>query len=164
MKYRIIKKFVKGIEIVGYVVVKKTLQDDGSILEQEEILKTSDILSLCNRKLVENAELILDSDTAEYDIYIEDFETLETVVSKPKQKDLNLVGKQIITNEDGKKQCIGYIVKDSNGRQQKINSLNAWKYAKNNCINNVRATIINNKKALISVGEQPLDKLHRMNV
>lgn len=163
MKYKIIKKFVKGIEIVGYVVIKTTNQD-GVETTQEEILKTSDIINLCHRKLVENAELVLDSDTGEYDLYIEDFENIESFVSKPKQKDLILVGKQLITDENDKKQCVGYIVRDINGRQQKINSINAWKYAKNNCINNAKATIIGDKKVLISIGENSLDKIHRMNV
>lgn len=163
MRYRIIKKFVKGIEIIGYVVTKTTIQD-GIESTQEEILKTSDLISLCHKGLVENASLVLDSDIGEYDLYIEDFENIESMISKPKQKDLLLVGKQLVTNEDGAKQCIGYIVKDSNGRQQKINSINAWKYAKSNCIDNVKAVIVGNKKALISINEQSIDKLHRMNV
>lgn len=160
MNYRIIKKYIKGVETVGYYVIKT----DENNIETEELLKVSEVISLCRKKLVDNAELILDSDEGIYEINILNNDDIEKVVSKPKQKDLIIVGKIISTNDEGKKFCSGYIIKDASGRQQKISIVNAWKYARSGCINNVKANVINGKKVIISTDNPTLDKLHRMSV
>jgi len=154
-KFRIVKKCIDGIQISGYLITDEE--------NNERLLKEDDVVTLCRNNMVENAEAILDADTCEYVININNgLDSLDTMYANKRNMGLKLVYRIISTKEDGKSLVLGYIAQDKKGKTHKISSNKAWLLASNNNIDNVRALIIDNKKVLKSIDGLILSQIPEM--
>ena len=138
--YKIIKRIMDGIDIIGYVVY----DDDGN----EKSLKEEDIIRLCHRKLVLNASTVM-VDDKEHLIIEDNLEDMESIKKAKVKNTLKLICR-LVSTEDNKVVCKGYIAKDDAGKKFRLDTVKAWKLAKENCIENIEAKIVNKKKILIS--------------
>lgn len=147
-KFKIIKKLIDGIENIGFVIIDNE--------NNEKIIKYEDAVRLCKSGLIDNADIVLDYNSCEYIIELKDI--VENTYKIKTDNKFNIVGR-IIDTIDNEDICIGYIVKDINGKAHKIEISKAWRLACNNSINNVKAYIINNKKVIESVEDFDLSRV-----
>lgn len=139
--YKIIKKIMDDIAIVGYVVS----DEDGN----EKSLKEEDLIRLCHRKLLLNATTLVVNDNEQL-IIDEDLNKLESTKKTKSNTNLKLICRLVSKDDNGNQICKGYIAKDNNGKNFRLDTVKTWKLAKSNNIEDVEAIILNKKKVLRS--------------
>ena len=148
--YTAVKKIIDGINIIGYVI-----SDEDGI---EKSLKDQDMIKLCKKKLISNAHVIT-VEGKDHLIFDKKLEQMGTVYKSNTSTTLKLVCRIVTKDENNTVKCTGYIAKDDNGKNYRLDNAKAWKLAKLGNIDGIEALIINKKKILRSLGEDMLENL-----
>lgn len=147
--YKIVKKQFTGIDISDLVIENK----EG----KHKLISKQDAIKLARGNKIENAKAILDTDSGEYLIDIENgLSSLETI-SKGNSLTLELKARLIVDNK-----CVGYKAEDIKGKTYTLSIEKVWELAEQGSVKGIQAKIINNKKSLISTDEVKLDNLPKI--
>jgi len=146
--YKITDRYMQGLKIVRFTVEK--LADGKSTSASVE-----DIIKLARLNKVEGISALIDIVNQEY---ILDYKGNLRNIPIHKSAELRLVCRII----DGNQECIGYKASDSSGKTYKLSINKTWELASINCINDVKAKIISNRKALIGVNGFSISSLPRL--
>lgn len=117
--------------------------------EHTKMVVTKDILKIIKKGEVENTQII-DGTVC----FIGGMQDIE-IVTQYSNKQFTLLNR--LVNEDNK--CIGYKVKDGNGRVLRVSLNKAWELAKLQALTDVDAKIISGIKSLIGVGDLRLSEV-----
>ena len=145
LKYKIVGKEYSGIEISSFVIENES--------GQIKSISLNDIVKLIRGDKILNAKCILDTDTGNYVVSIND--GLDKLKEMPKNNTSLTVTARLFDND----KCVGYKVCDKNGKNYKLSILKVWELASQGCINNIKAKIINNNKVLISTDDLDISTL-----
>lgn len=128
-EYRIVAKLFEVITFIGYVIE----DNEGNRVSYGE----ANIKKLIRKGFIKNAKLVLNADTGQYDIIVDNYDSLGIVKNISEEK-YTLVCR--IVGADNK--CIGYKVCNSNNEIKKVKIKTIWKLAVDGKISNVRAYIL----------------------
>lgn len=145
---------INGLNVSGYLVSA----DDNPEKTQE--VNVVDIIKLAKSKRITNAETILDVDSGEYVLSIDEGLSNIQKVRNTKGSTFNILCR--IVDADDK--CVGYKVTDNSGKTYRLSNRKLWDLAINNFVNDIEALIINNKKVIRSIGDNKLESLTRVKV
>jgi hypothetical protein len=148
--YTVVKKIIDGINIIGYVI-----SDDDGI---EKSLKDQDMIKLCKKRLLTNAYIIVE-DGVEHLVIDKDLDKLGTVHKSNSKTQLKLICRIISKDEYNNSTCKGYIAKDDNGKNYRLDNAKAWKLARLGNIEGVEALLSGKKKILRSLEDSMLEDL-----
>lgn len=152
-KFEVKAVIIKGIDIGGYIVAA---EDDNTKTQE---VNTSDIIKLAKTQKIVNAETVLDADTGEHVLSIDEGLINLERVKNTKGTKINILCR--IVDESNK--CTGYKVTDNSGKTYRLSNKKVWELAVNNFIDSVEAVVINNKKIIRSKGDFKLEDLPRVN-
>lgn len=153
--YTVIKRILEGIDIIGYVVA----DEDGI----EKSLKEEDMIRLCHKNMVINAALI-ELDGVETLIITDDISKMPSTSKAKRGMGLKVVCRLIGKTSENKDTCVGYIVQDRAGKKIRLDNSKAWRLAKHNNIEDIKADIVSGKKVIRSLREGLLEELPTMEV
>ena len=144
-KWRIIKKELKDLSISAIIVTNNT--------EEKRITMEEAIMMARNDK-IENATAILNTASSKYVLSVEGgLKNIETVYGK--ENHLEIICR--LLNSDNK--CIGYKVKDSEGKVYKLSLAKVWELALKDNIVGIRAVLNNNRRCIISKDDYKLSDI-----
>lgn len=149
--FKITEKVINGFKLDGFI-----LEDDTG---KRQPVSIDTVTKLARAGKILDAEAILDSDTGEYILHIEqklgDIGTVRNVAGR----ELYLTARILDENDN----CIGYKAKDHDGKDYKLSINKAWRLAINNSIHGVKAEIVNGYKIIISTERFRLEKLPKLS-
>lgn len=144
-KYNVVNKCFDGIKIVGL-----TIQNDEG---KTKFVENSDIIKLARGNKIQDTECILDTDTGKYTIdYKKGLSSLDDTY---KSSGTFTPLCRIIS----KGKCMGYKVRDNNGKSYKFSISKIWELAYNHSVVGVKAAIIGETKVLLSTDGMDLKNL-----
>ena len=151
IKYKISNKYIKGVNIEGYTICNKQ--------GNSKFVKTHDVITLALHNRIENAEVILNTESGEYLLDIE--KGLSSIDTVNKLNNIMLSLQCRILDENNN--CIGYKAKDQTGKGYRLTIQNTWELALGHAIIDVEAVIINGNKCLRSLNNFSLSELPKIN-
>lgn len=150
-KYTIVEKEFNGIEIDKLIIENN--------LGQRKKVKMSDMVKLARADKLNNARAILDIDTGEYILDVEN--GLGSLAESDRSNNLSLeLTARII--EDNK--CIGFKAVDSKGKAYKLTIDKIWILAEQGSVNGIIGKYIGDNKVLLSTDDKKLMDLPKLNV
>ena len=131
---KIITKCFSGIDVIAFIVeytngIRKTLRKD-------------DVIKLAKMNKIENAGVVLDVDTNEFRLVLEDdnIDCVDLISSRSKFK---FKGRVIKDDEQG---AVGIKIEDKAQNEYTVSLQKAWELALYSSIDIIKARIINGKK------------------
>ena len=147
--YTIVKKIIDGIEIIGYVIV-----DESGV---EKPIEESSLIPICKKGLIENASVV--KLCGEEKVVFEgDLNEIPSLMRAKTDMNLKIIGR-IISRENGKACCTGYVIQDRAGKKLRVDNVKAWKLARYGNIIDIKADIIGGVKVLRGEKEGLLENL-----
>ena len=147
--YTIIQKQFNGLKIESVVIEN----DEG----KKKLISIDDAVKLARKGAIKNAKALLDTDSGEYILAIENGLTSIENLDKSKNLLLSLKARLIVDSK-----CVGYKAEDTKGKTYTLSIEKVWQLAEQGSIKGIQAKIINNKKALVSTNELQLKDLPRI--
>lgn len=145
-RWEIIKKEISGIEVVAYTIKS---EDDST-----KRVSIEDATLLARNGMITNASAKLNTVSGRYILDIDDSNLVEENYNNKEDK-LHIVCRLI----DNENKCVGYKVKDDNGKSYKLSSSKTWELAEKQTIVGIKAVIKGNKRCLISTEDCVLEDL-----
>lgn len=134
--YIIINKVVDLLDIIGY-----TIKDQDNKLK---FVNSLDVIRLARDSKIRNARAVMDIDTGQYILKVENgLENLNTVCKDTDSK-LKITGRLMSDSGD----CNGYTATDCDSNVLNLSINEAWELAVNNKIEDVEGIIYNGKKII----------------
>lgn len=146
-KFDIEAKIIQGISIAGFIIKSA----DG----KRQKLSTDDVIKLARSGKINKAKALLNTVTGKYVIKIDG--GLSPIPSIRNTGNQNLTIEERIVDDNNN--CIGYKVKDSNGKVSRVSISKTWKLAESDKIDGIKAIIKNSHKILVSKGDKKLSDI-----
>lgn len=138
VKCRIIGKYYSGLNIIAYRLKMET--------NEEKVIKAEDIkkaLQIGNKYIIENAELINDTDIGSYVIVLKDKVPVIDVFENKKHT-YKFVEKGIKDGQPGI-----YVIDTKTNKKNFCTMKEAWEYAAMDLIDGVKAKRVNDRKFIV---------------
>lgn len=136
-KYIILNKCIYKTKVVGM-----TIEDSG---HNKQYLKYSDIVKLVRSNKIVNAKAIKDDSDGTYHVLVTNGYSSIDTIQQPNQEKLHIICRMM---ESGK--CIGYKVKDDNGKIYKLSINKVWELIVQGMIDDLKTSFISNRKVILS--------------
>lgn len=146
-KFDIKAKIIQGITIAGYIIASA----DG----KKQKLSADDVIKLARSGKINKARTLLNAATGKYIIKIDG--GLSSIPSIRNTGNQKLTIEEQIVDENNN--CIGYKIKDNNGKISRVSISKTWRLAESDKINGFKAVIKNSHKVLVCTEEQKLSDI-----
>ena len=146
-RFEIDAKIIHGISVAGFIIK--------SVDGKKQKLSTDDVIKLARSGKINKAKALLNTVTGKYVIKIDG--GLSSIPSIRNTGNQTLVIEERIVDDNNN--CIGYKIKDNNGKISRVSISKTWKLAESGKIYGIKAIIKNSHKILVSQGDKKLSDI-----